>query len=378
MLLIGGVGGAEAEYRMLLAEASFELKKVTPTNSPVSIIEVSQHMHRNDSPGELVVMSWAGGWGKGLLEAVSMPFTKLTGIPVRHEINIGLKLPAALLEALEMGRRPPFDVVWSNSVPAMMMAQKGWSYPLDEELTPNLAAICSRGKPEGFSGWPFVSPYIVHYVMAYREEAFPHGKPDSWEALLDPRYKGKVALYPGGNGFYPIAQTLGGGSLDGIPGDMTPCWEFFRRLKPQVGHLGYSIGMGELIRRGELDICFRALTNAIAFKDEGLAVSWVAPKEGITDTADAFWIPRGVPDDVVSWANRYIDFALSLEVQERWCDRLGVMPAHREARLPEALRTTAVFPRSADDFSGVLHVPDIVKMRYEAEWENKFNEIFSG
>jgi hypothetical protein len=39
MLLIGGVGGAEAEYRMLLAEASFELKKVTPTNSPVSIIE---------------------------------------------------------------------------------------------------------------------------------------------------------------------------------------------------------------------------------------------------------------------------------------------------------------------------------------------------
>jgi len=335
-------------------------------------------MHRSDSPDELVVMSWAGGWGKGLLEAVSMPFTKLTGIPVRHEINIGLKLPAALLEALEMGRRPPFDVVWSNSVPAMMMAQKGWSHPLDEELTPNLAALCSRGKPEGFSGWPFVSPYIVHYVMAYREEAFPHEKPDSWEVMLAPRYKGKVALYPGGNGFYPIAQTLGGGSMDGIPGDMAPCWEFFRRLKPQVGHLGYSIGMGELIRGGELDICFRALTNAIAFRDEGLAVSWVAPKEGITDTADAFWIPRGIPDDAVFWANRYIDFALSLEVQERWCDKLGVMPAHREARLPEALRTTAVFPKSADDFSGVLHIPDVVKMRYEAEWENKFNEIFSG
>jgi putative spermidine/putrescine transport system substrate-binding protein len=136
--------------------------------------------------------------------------------------------------------------------------------------------------------------------------------------------------------------------------------------------------MGELIRRGELDICFRALTNAIAFRNEGLAVSWVAPKEGITDTADAFWIPRGVPDNVFFWANHYIDFALSLEVQERWCDRLGVMPAHREARLSEALRTTAVFPKSAEDFSGVLHVPDIVKMRYEAEWENKFNEIFSG
>jgi len=106
--------------------------------------------------------------------------------------------------------------------------------------------------------------------------------------------------------------------------------------------------------------------------------SWGAPNEGITDTADAFWIPRGVPDEVVFWANRYIDFALSLEVQERWCDRLGVMPTHREARAPEALRNNASFPKSADDFSSVLYVPDIVKMRYESEWENKFNEIFSG
>jgi hypothetical protein len=39
MLLIGGVGGAEAEDRTLLDEAGFRLTKVTPTNSPVSIIE---------------------------------------------------------------------------------------------------------------------------------------------------------------------------------------------------------------------------------------------------------------------------------------------------------------------------------------------------
>jgi putative spermidine/putrescine transport system substrate-binding protein len=330
-------------------------------------------------PDELVVMSWAGGWGQGLLEAVSAPFTELTGIRIRHATNIGLKLPASLIDSLDQRRRPPFDLIWCNSVPALRMAVEGHCNWLNEEMTPNLAALGARAKPEGFSGWPFVSPYIVHYVMAYREAAFPDGKPDSWESLLDPRYKGKLALYPGGNGFYPIAQLMGGGSLDGIPNRMTPCWEFFRRLKPQVGHLGYSIGMGDLIRKGELDICFRALTNAIAFKDEGLAVSWAAPKEGITDTADALWIPRGLPDDVVFWSHRYIDFALSLEVQEKWCGKMGVMPVHREAQPPEALRTgNAVFPKSADDLSGVLHIPDSVKMRYETEWECAFNEIFSG
>jgi ABC-type Fe3+ transport system substrate-binding protein len=225
------------------------------------------------------------------------------------------KLPASLIDSLDQRRRPPFDLVWCNTVPALRMAEQGHCNPLSEELAPNLKDLAARARPaqapiEGFS--PFVSPYVVHYVMAYREEAFPHGKPDSWEVMLEPGYKGKVALYPGGNGFFPIAQALGGGSPDGIPNNMTPCWEFFHRLKPQVGHLGYSIGMGDLIRKGELDICFRALTNAIAFKDEGLAVSWVAPKEGITDTADALWIPRGVPDDVVFWSQRYINFALSL------------------------------------------------------------------
>lgn len=39
MLLIGGIERAEAEYRTLLAEASFKLTSITPTTSPVSIVE---------------------------------------------------------------------------------------------------------------------------------------------------------------------------------------------------------------------------------------------------------------------------------------------------------------------------------------------------
>lgn len=332
---------------------------------------------RYTKPDELVVMSWAGGWGKSLFEAVSKPFTELTGISIRQEINIGLKLPTTLLESLKGGLRPPFDVVWSNSVPAMRMAQEGWSDPLDEDTVPNLTALGRRAKPEGFSGWPLVSPYIVHYVMAYRDSAFPNRKPDTWEVMMEPRFRGKVALYPGGNGFYPIAQALGGGSVEDIPRDMTPCWKYLRKLKPQVGRLGYSIGMGELICSGELDICFRALTNAIAFKNEGVDVSWAAPREGITDTVDALWVPSNVPENVAYWSKQYINFALSPEIQERWCGMLGVMPLHPEARLPEALRDDPALARSPDDFSGILYVPEIVKMQHELEWEAKFDEIFS-
>ncbi len=280
-------------------------------------------------------MSWGGGWGAALARAVSAPFTRETGIPVRHELHVGLKVPAMLVKALETGERPPFDVVWSNSIAALRAAKQGGYNPLDEENIPNLKALHPRAKAtESEASWRVVLPYVVHYVMAYRNEAFPKGSPESWEVMLESRFKNKIALYPGGNGFFPIAQVLGGGSVQDIPRAMGPCWKFLGRLKPQVAKLDYSIGMGKKIRTGELEICFRALTNALAFQSDGLDVSWAAPREGISDTTDALWIPANVPENTAYWSQRYINLAISREAQENWCSLMGVMPLHRQAALP--------------------------------------------
>lgn len=322
-------------------------------------------------------MSWAGGWGAALARAVSAPFTKETGIPVRHEFHVGLKLPATLVQSLGAGKRPPFDVVWSNSVAALRAAKLGSCKPLDEENIPNLKALHPRAQAtESGTNWPIVSPYVVHYIMAYRNGAFPKGNPETWEVMLEPRFKKKVALYPGGNGFYPIAQVLGGGSVEDIPHAMAPCWRFLGELKPQVANLDYSIGMSEKIRSGELEICFRALTNALAFQTEGLDVSWAVPREGISDTTDALWVPAHVPEDTAYWSERYIDFAISQEAQENWCALMGVMPLHRRAALPPIFREGRGLPQSPDDFRGVLHVPEAVVLQHEENWEIHFNEIF--
>lgn len=329
-------------------------------------------------PDRLVVMSWAGGWGKALLEAVSKPFTALTGIPVHHEINIGLKLPASLTQALESGARPPVDVVWSNALPALEAARRGFTDPLDEETLPSLKVLHPRARPEGFDGiWPFVQPYVVHYVLAYRTEVFGKDKPDSWQVLFEPRFRGKIALYPGGSGFYPIAQKLGGGSIASIPDDMEACWKIFKQLKPQVGKIDYSIGMGEFLRQGKLDLCFRALTNAIAFKNEGLDISWMAPKEGIADTVDALWIPKNLSGHTAFFAKKFIQLALSQNTQEAWCERLGTMPVHPQAALPTIYREHPELPQSPDDFTGVLHLPESIKLHHQSEWESRFQKIFS-
>jgi putative spermidine/putrescine transport system substrate-binding protein len=323
-------------------------------------------------------MSWAGGWGQALKDAVSEPFSRMTGIPVRHVVNIGLKLPTGLVKALHLEERPPFDVVWSNSVAALQMATLRYCDPLDEETAPSLKSLFERARPSGFEiSWPFASAYVVYYVLTYRTEVFPLHAPDTWEVILEPRFKNKVALYPGGNGIYPLAQILGGGALEDIPCIMEPCWDYLRKLRPQVNKLDYSIAMGEMIRRRELDIAFRALTNAIAFRNEGLDVLWAAPKEGVTDTTDALWVPRNLPENVAYWAKQYINFALSREVQQNWCCKLGTMPMNRQASTPAMFSEMSMLPRAADDFRGVLHISDEIKMTYETAWEAYFSEIFS-
>lgn len=331
----------------------------------------------DDAPRPLVVMSWGGGWGRALRKAVSDPFTAQTGITVRHEHHVGLTLPAKLTDALGRGERPPFDVVWCNATPAMRLGQAGLCEPLTEADVPNLAFLHSRARPEGFDHWPAVMAYVVFYVLTYRRAAFPDAPPESWEVLLDPRHRNKIALYPGGNGFYPVAQVLGGGRVRDIPHDMDACWRFVQRLAPQIGALDYSIGMGEVLRRGDLDLCFRALPNALAFREEGIDVSWAAPREGIPDTMDAFLVPRYLPPETALWAKRYIDFALSRAVQERWCEMLGVVPSRRDVPVPRAVREHPGMAGVLDGEGGLLHVPERVKLEHQDAWERRFDRLLA-
>jgi putative spermidine/putrescine transport system substrate-binding protein len=220
---------------------------------------------------------------------------------------------------------------------------------------------------------PIAIAYIVHYVLVYRREAFPNGKPESWSVLLDSRHRGRVALYPGGNGLYAIAQVLEGGSLADIPNSMEPCWNFVRKIAGQIRRLDYSIALTDSIRAGEVDLCLRALPNALAFQREGLSVDWVAPREGVPHTMDALWVPRGLPDNRSYWASQYIDFALSLPVQERWCEALGVLPIHPGAKLPSLYRESNSLPRYINDTELLLYISDLLKADYEESWEELFS-----
>ncbi len=180
-----------------------------------------------DKPDHLVVRTWPLGmlWGWALKHHVSEPFTEKTGIPVAHIEYTSVDPPPDLVRDLQRNRRPLCDVLYGNTIPLIHLARAGHCAPLMEEEFPVLKHLNGRARPaaEGLEGWPLVIVYDVRYAMMVRDAAFPDGPPQSWNAMLDPTSKGRISLYPGGKGFFPIAQVMGGGTLDAIPGNMEPC-----------------------------------------------------------------------------------------------------------------------------------------------------------
>ena len=330
-------------------------------------------------PSQLVIMSWGGGWGRALHEAVCLPFHAETGIEVRQVFHVGLELPEAFIAAQQAGDRAPFDVVWCNAVAALRARAAGYCEPLTD-LT-HLERLALRARPID-TPWTscvdVVFPYVVYYVLVYARARYSR-PPRSWSALCDERHRGRVTLYPGGNGLFPIAQVMGGGCVSDIPDAMEPCWRFVRRLGAQVGELEYSIGMERAWSEGRLDLCMRALTNALAFQAAGLDVDFAVPEEGTSDTLDALWVPRGLPAARSFWARRLVEFCLRADVQERWCERLGCMPVHRGARPPALLVNHPQLPNDADDLRPLLHIPDSLKLQHSQPWAQRFaSELAAG
>ena len=329
-----------------------------------------------DKPAELIVRAWGGVWVEALEKGVSKPFTEQTGIAVRHDLTEDNEIRPKIWAAVDQGRAPPIHVNWDTSTNATKSALRGVTEDLADLA--NLKDMLPAARPAGFPGVPLINMYSYVYVMAYRDEAFPGGKPDSWAVLLDPKAKGRIALYDDGIGFHPVAVIMGGGTMADIPGNMQPAWDFLAKLKPQAPLLGEDPDFTTWFQNGEIDVACTILSNARAAKQNGIAVSWTVPKEGAKVDTDGMWIPKGLPANELHWAKEYVNFAMSQAAQQVWTDGLG-LPGLRPGLTPPAdLVGDPAYPTTPEDFAKLLSVPTPVLVEHEADWFQKFNEIMQG
>ena len=339
---------------------------------------VLRHRHAlaQDKPSELIVRAWGGVWVESLAKGVSDPFSEATGIAVRHDLTEDNEIRPKIWAAVDQGRTPPIHINWDTSTNATKSALREVTEDLSD--LPNLDGLLPLARPVGFDGFPLVNTYAYAYVLAYREEAFPDGPPTSWQVMVDPRFKGRVAIYDDGIGFHPAAQIAGGGSFEDIPGNMEPAWDFFRKLKANEPLLGEDPDFTNWFQNGEIDVACTIISNARAARQNGIAVSWAIPEEGCKLDTDGLWIPKGLAENELYWAKQYIDFALSEEAQQVWCNALGLPPVHPAVTPPEDLVGDPSYPTSEADLARFIQVPTPVLVEHESDWFQIVNEIMQG
>lgn len=327
-------------------------------------------------PAEIIVRAWGGSWVDSLKAGVSDPFTAATGIAVRHDLTEDNEIQPKVWAAVAQNRVPPIHINWDTTTNATKSALRGVTEDLSD--LSNLAGTTDLAKPVGLEGYPIVNTYGYVYVLAYRPEAFPDGAPTSLQVLLDPKFKGRIALYNDGIGFHFPAQVAGGGKLEDIPANMQPAWDFIRKVKEQAPLLGEDPDFTTWFQNGEIDLAVTISTNAREAKKNGVNIAWTVPEEGAKFDTDGLWIPKGLPENELYWAKQYINFAITKEAQQVWLDGLG-LPGVVPGLIPPAdLVNDPSYPTKPEDFEHLIRISSQVQVENESTWFGEFKKIMQG
>ena len=335
-----------------------------------------RHAIAQDKPAEIIVRAWGGVWVESLENGVSNPFSEATGIAVRHDLTEDNEIRPKIWAAVDQGRVPPIHINWDTTTNASKSALRGVTEDLGDLA--GLDELLPLAQPSGMDGWPLVNTYSYVYVLAFRDEAFPDGAPDSWQVMIDPKYKGRVAIYDDGIGFHPAAQIAGGGKVEDIPDNMDAAWSFFEKLKANEPLLGEDPDFTAWFQNGEIDVACTIISNARAAKQNGVPVSWTVPKEGAKLDTDGMWIPKGLPENELYWTKKYIETAVSADSQQTWCNGLGLPPVRPGLEPPEDLVGDPAYPTTEEDLARLIRVPTPVLVEHESDWFAKVNEIMQG
>ena len=329
-----------------------------------------------EKPAEIIVRAWGGSWVEALKAGVSDPFTKATGIAVRHDLTEDNEIQPKVWAAVAQKRTPPIHINWDTTTNATKSALRGVTEDLSD--LSNLKGVTDLAKPVGLDGYPIVNTYGYVYVLAYRPEAFPDGPPTSWKAMLDPKFKGRIALYNDGIGFHFPAQVAGGGKLEDIPGNMQPAWDFIAKIKEQQPLLGEDPDFTTWFQNGEIDLACTISTNAREAKKNGVKIAWVVPEEGAKFDTDGLWIPKGLPENELYWAKQYINHAITKDAQQIWLDGLGLPGVVPGLTPPADLVGDPSYPTEAKDFEHLIRISSKIQVENESEWFGKFKAIMQG
>ncbi|NJO79937.1 MAG: extracellular solute-binding protein [Cyanobacteria bacterium RM1_2_2] len=357
--------------RALLGAAAFTgagiiLKGCANTGNTSSSAESSETAASPTAGGKLIATTLPGSWEQFNRSIVVPQFSSTTGAEAALVPLVSADQVAKLQAS---PNSPPFDVVSLDSgvfegAPKEELFQK-----LPVEKLKHYSELADRFQQPDTWG-PLIGVQAVGIAYNPKVVTTP---PDSWEALWDEKYKGRVALMSMKNnhtiGFMLKVAEMNGGGV----GNLDPAFAAIKQLSPNLAGVVANAGaMITLFQQGEVDIAPHDLNSVKLLQSKGVDIDWVMPKEGGFALTPMMSIVKN-PTASVDLIAAYIDAAISPEVQTQMTETNFVLPTNKNVALPESV--TQKLGRNLDEIFAKLEFPDWATINQKrTEWVEEFDK----
>ncbi len=263
-----------------------------------------------------------------------------------------------IIQKLLAGGLGQYDVCNPDIQHSKGFAERGLLQPIELSKVPSFAEIHPHFQQavKGYAGAPDGTSYIMPnswgmWALLYRADAVS-APPTSWGDLLDPKYKGKIAvnddywaqitLWARLKGYGSSYPNLTHAQLDDIKASLIELKRNARTLTPTFSDAT------DLLVRGDVWLATPGWPAAVkGGKDRGVDIRYTVPKEGTGSWIDNFALVAKAPH--VDTGLAFINYGASVEGQTRTAHiNDGIVNATAIKQLPPELR--ALYPY--DDLTG--------------------------
>lgn len=224
--------------------------------------------------------------------------------------------------------RPLGDVVWSVG-PDSLAAKKNLFVPYESR---EAAAFYPNLTPADRSWTPFT---VMPYIIMYNKKLVPDAEaPTTWKAVLDPKWKGKVAYADAtksGSSYSLLVTWLT------IFGKNDAGWKFVEDVLRQSKVLPKSSMTYQMVANAEIPIGLTFEQAAFEYLKGGAPIGIVYPAEGTAVIPDGSALIANAPHP--NAAKLFLDFTISKEGQAVTVDKFGRRSVRKDVATPAGLPT---------------------------------------
>lgn len=196
-------------------------------------------------------------------------------------------------------------------------------------------------------------------------------QPDSWTALWDEAYSGKVLMFDNCRDAFGIAELIRGYSLNTTDvAQLEDCADLLKQQKPLVQSYVMDQIYDKMIRE-EAWIAPYYAGDYLQMAADNEDLAFVFPKEGFNIFVDAMCIPKGCQNK--EGAEAFINFLCDPEISGQNLDYLGYSVPQTEARQyldPETAASNIAYPseETLANSESFLYLPTQISQAMDNLW----------